>query len=63
LLNERLLFGSVTTNPTGSWATEPVNLVDDDDVDPASLDIVEQLSERRPLQAAAGKTSIIIVAG
>jgi hypothetical protein len=38
----------------GERAGEPVNLVDDDDVDPAGPDIGEQILQRRPLHIAAG---------
>ena len=37
-------FGEV-----GKRSRQPVDFVDDDDVDLASLDIVQQLLERRPL--------------
>jgi len=37
----------------GQGSGQAVDLVDDDDVDPALLDVGEQLLERRPLHGAA----------
>ena len=38
----------------GERSGKPVDLVDDDDVDPAAADIGKQALQRRPLQIAAG---------
>ena len=44
-------------------AAEPVDLVDDNDVDALCLDVGEQSLQRRPLQRRAGNPAIIIVVG
>jgi hypothetical protein len=41
-------------------AGEPIDLVDDDAIDLAGLDIVEQAPQARALQAAAGKAAVIV---
>ena len=48
-------FGEV-----GKRSRQPVDLVDDDDVDPAGPDIVQQLLERRPLHRTARKAAVVI---
>ena len=42
-------------------AAEAVDLVDDDDVDPAGLDVGEQPLQRRALQRAAREAAIVVV--
>ena len=44
----------------GERSGQPVDLVDDHDIDPASPDIGEQALQRGPLQIAAGEPAIII---
>ena len=44
----------------GKRAGQPVDLVDDDHVDPSGLDIVQQLLQRRPLHRAAGKAAVVV---
>ena len=44
-------------------AREPVDLVDDDDIDQPGLDVAQQTLERRPLQRAAGDPAVVIVIG
>ena len=44
----------------GQRAGQPVNLVDDDDIDPASPDVGKQALECRPLDVAAREPAIII---
>src|ERR1700730_9260792 len=41
-------------------AGEPVDLVDDDDVDPSGLDVGEQASQRRPLHIATRERAIVV---
>ena len=41
-------------------AAEPVDLVDDDDVDQAGLDVGHQLLQPRPLQRAAGEAAVVV---
>src|SRR5208282_2327381 len=43
----------------GERAGEPVDLVDDDDVDPAGSDIGEQVLQRRTLHVAAREPAIV----
>src|SRR5207247_985865 len=38
----------------------PVDLVDDDDIDPTSLDVGEQALQRRPLHVATRKPAIVV---
>ena len=42
---------------------QPVDLVDDDDVDPPNLDIGEQALQRRALQGGAGDAAIVVKGG
>ena len=42
---------------------QPVDLVDDDDVDPAGLDVGQQPLQRRPLQGAAGEAAVVVAVG
>ena len=44
----------------GERSGQPVDLVDDDDVDPAGPDIGEQALQRGSLQIAAGEPAIVI---
>ena len=44
----------------GERAGQPVDLVDDDDVDPAGPDVGEQALQRRPLHVAAREPAIVI---
>ena len=44
-------------------AGEPVDLVDDDDVDPARLDVGEQPLQGRALQRAAGEAAVVVAVG
>src|ERR1700733_5742349 len=45
----------------GERAGQPVDLVDDDHVDPASANIVQQLLEGWPLHRAAGVATVVVV--
>src|SRR5262249_53785566 len=42
---------------------QAIHLVDDDCVDPASLDVGEQAGERGPLHVAAGEAAIVVAVG
>ena len=44
----------------GERARQPVDLVDDDHVDPVSANVVEQPLERRPLHRAAGIAAVVV---
>src|SRR5271157_333937 len=44
----------------GERARQPVDLVDDDHVDPVSANVVEQSRERRPLHRAAGIAAVVV---
>ncbi len=44
----------------GKRPRQPVDLVDDDHVDLASPDIVQQLLQRRPLHRPARKAAVVI---
>ena len=44
-------------------AAEAVDLVDDDDVDAAGLDVGEQPLQRRALQRAAGEAAVVVAVG
>ena len=44
-------------------AAEPIDLVDDDDVDPPRLDIGDQSLQGGPLQRAAGEAAIVVAVG
>src|SRR6266849_330097 len=44
----------------GERAGQPVDLVDEDDIDPASLDVGEQALECRPLRVAAREPAIVV---
>jgi hypothetical protein len=44
----------------GQRAGQAVDLVDDDDVDLAVADIVQQPLQRRPVQGGAGQAAIVI---
>ena len=44
----------------GERAGQPIDLVDDDHVDPSRLHIDEQLLERRPIQRAAGEAAVVV---
>ncbi len=43
----------------GERAGQPVDLVDDDDVDPALADAIEEVLQRRPLHGAAGIAAVV----
>ena len=45
----------------GQRAGQPVNLVDDDDIDPASPDVGKQALECGPLDVAAREPAIVVV--
>ena len=45
----------------GERAGQPVDLVDDDDVDPAGSDIVKQALQRGAFEIATGEPAIVIV--
>ena len=45
----------------GERAGQPVDLVDNDDVNPSSANIVQQPLERWPLQRAAGVAAVVVV--
>ena len=45
----------------GERAGQPVDLIDNDHVDSASANIVEQLLERRPIYRAAGVAAVVVV--
>ena len=42
---------------------QPVDLVDDDDVDPPGLDVGEQALQRRARQRRAGDAAIVVAGG
>ena len=44
----------------GKRAAQPVNLVDDDDVDAAGLDVAQQPLQRRAFHAAAGEATVVV---
>ena len=44
----------------GQRARQPVDLVDDDDVDDAALDVAQQPLQRRALHAAAGEAAVVV---
>ena len=44
----------------GERAGQPIDLVDDDDVDPSRRDVVEQLLQGRPLHRPAGKAAVVV---
>ncbi len=44
----------------GERPGQAVDLVDDDHVDPALLDVGEQLLHRRPFEGAAGVTAVVV---
>src|SRR6266446_6867882 len=44
----------------GERARQPVDLVDDDDVDPASLDVGKQLLQCRPLHVATREPAVVV---
>ena len=43
-----------------SALSQPIDLIDDDDVDPSGLHIDEQFLQSRPIHRAAGKAAIVI---
>jgi hypothetical protein len=47
----------------GQRPGQPVDLVDDDDVDPAGVDILQELLKSRTIQIAAGIGGIVIMLG
>ena len=44
-------------------AGQPVDLVDDDHVDAAALDIAQQPLQRRPFHRAAGEAAVVVAIG
>ena len=44
----------------GERPGQPVDLVDDDDVDPPRLDVGEQPLQRRPLHRGAGEPAVVV---
>ena len=44
----------------GERSGQPIDLIDDDDVDPSGLDINEQFLQGRPIYRAAGKAAIVV---
>src|SRR5271166_1638493 len=44
----------------GERSGQPIDLIDDDDVDPSGLHIDEQFLQSRPIHRAAGKAAIVI---
>src|SRR5208337_3181244 len=44
----------------GERSSQPINLIDDDDVDPSGPHIDEQFLQSRPIHRAAGKAAIVI---
>jgi hypothetical protein len=46
----------------GERAGQPVDLVDEHDIDPAALDIGEKALQRRSRHGAAGETTIVVCA-
>src|SRR3984885_6027262 len=45
----------------GERAGQPVDLVDDDDIDPASANVIKELLERWPLHRAARVATVVVV--
>ena len=45
----------------GERAGQPIDLIDDDDVDPSCLNIGEQLLQRWPIHRTAGKAAVVVV--
>ena len=44
----------------GERPGQPIDLIDDDYVDPPSLDIGEQLLQRRPIHRPAGEAAVVV---
>ena len=45
----------------GERAGQPIDLIDDDHVDPSRLHVGEQLLQRRPIHRPAGEAAVVIV--
>jgi hypothetical protein len=45
----------------GERAGQPVDLVDDDDVDPATANVIKELLEGWPVHRAAGVAAVVVV--
>ena len=45
----------------GERAGQPINLIDDDHVDPSRLHVNEQLLQRRPIHRPAGEAAVVVV--
>jgi hypothetical protein len=62
--NERCALGVEDLDDlgkVGERAGQPVDLVDNHDVDPTSLDLCEQLLQRAPFHRGAGEPAIVII--
>jgi hypothetical protein len=57
-----IIFFEYFDNPCEvcQWAREPVDLVDEDDVDPAGLEIAQQPLQRWAFHGATGKPGIVV---
>ena len=44
----------------GQRAGQPIDLVDDNDIDPVGSDVIEELLQGRAVGRSAGKTAIVI---
>ena len=44
----------------GERSGQPIDLINDDDVDPSGLNIDEQFLQSRPIHRAAGKSAIVV---
>jgi hypothetical protein len=44
-------------------STQPVNLIDDDTINPSRFDVGEQLPESGAVERGAGETTVIITRG
>ena len=65
-LTKVTLFRSNTSTSLAKSISErrqPVDLVDDDDVDPARFDVGDQALQRRALQRAAGEAAVVVAVG
>src|SRR5512147_2155798 len=62
LTNEALFFSNTSTifAKSGERATEPVDLVDNDDFDATALDIAQQPLQRGAVHGTAGEAAIVV---
>ena len=44
----------------GERAGQPIDLIDDNHVDPSRLDVDEQLLQRRPIHRPAGEAAVVV---